>query len=70
MTRTLNKGQQVSWNSHGGKAPGKVVKTVTSPMRIRSHKVAASPDNPEVIVETREGKRAAHKPSALTPAHD
>lgn len=70
MTKTLNKGQQVSWNSHCGKAHGKVVKTLTSPTRIKSHKVAAWPDNPEVIVEKREGKRAAHAPSALTPAHD
>ncbi|MGN6357933.1 MAG: DUF2945 domain-containing protein [Novosphingobium sp.] len=33
--------------------------------RIKGHKVAASPDNPEFIVETAEGKRAAHKPGAL-----
>lgn len=66
MSQTLKKGQKVSWNSHAGKAHGKVVKTITSPTRIKSHKVAASPDNPEVIVETEEGKRAAHKPAALT----
>ncbi len=67
MSKTLHKGQHVSWNSHGGKAHGTVVKTVTSPTRIKGHKVAAAPDNPELIVETQEGKRAAHKPPALTP---
>jgi DUF2945 family protein len=30
------------------------------------HKVAAGPDNPQFIVETEKGKRAAHKPAALT----
>ena len=56
---------KVSWKSHGGEAHGKVVKKVTSPMTIKGHKVAASKDNPEFLVETDEGKRAAHKPSAL-----
>jgi hypothetical protein len=42
------------------------VKKVTSPMTIKGHKVAASKDNPEYLVETDEGKKAAHKASALT----
>ena len=65
MSKTLHKGDKVSWSSHGGTAHGKVVKKVTSPMAIKGHKVAASKDNPEYLVETGEGKRAAHKPSAL-----
>ena len=64
--RAPKAGEKVSWNSHGGTANGKVVKTLTEPMRIKGHKVAASPDNPEVLVETAQGKRAAHKPGALT----
>jgi hypothetical protein len=59
-------GDKVSWKSHGGTAHGKVVKKQTSPTEIKGHKVAASKDNPEYIVETDEGKRAAHKASALT----
>lgn len=59
-------GTKVSWKSHGGEAHGKVVKKITAPTTIKSHKVAASKDNPEFIVETDEGKRAAHKASALT----
>ena len=37
-------------------------------MTIKGHKVAASRDNPEYLVETSEGKRAAHKAEALTKA--
>lgn len=66
MTKALQPGERVSWKSHGGDAHGKVVKKITSPTQIKSHKVAASPDSPEFIVETDEGKRAAHKPAALT----
>lgn len=68
MTKSLNKGDAVSWKSHGGEAHGKVVKKITKPTSIKGHKVAASPDNPEFIVETKEGKRAAHKPEALSKA--
>jgi hypothetical protein len=63
--KALKKGDAVRWNSHGGTAHGKVVKKLTAPMTIKSHKVAASDDNPEFLVETDEGKRAVHKPGAL-----
>ena len=66
MADELKKGDKVHWSSHGGTAHGKVVKTQTSPTQIKGHKVAASKDNPEYIVETGEGKRAAHKAKALT----
>lgn len=66
MTKSLKSGDRVGWSSHGGEAHGKVVKRITSPTRIKSHRVAASPDNPEFIVETDAGKRAAHKATALT----
>ena len=65
MTKSVKAGDKVSWKSHGGTAHGKVVRRVTSPMTIKGHKVAASKDNPEYLVETGEGKRAAHKASAL-----
>lgn len=68
MTKTLKAGDEVSWQSHGGTAHGKVVKKITSPTHIKDHKVAASKDNPEYIVETDEGKRAAHKAGALRRA--
>lgn len=65
MADKLKSGDQVSWSSHGGKAHGKVVKKITASMKIKGHKVAASPDNPEFLVETDKGKRAAHKAEAL-----
>ena len=66
MNKEPKSGDKVSWKSHGGEAHGKVIKKITSPTTIKSHKVAASKDNPEFIVETEEGKRAAHKAAALT----
>lgn len=63
--KTFKAGDKVSWSSHGGTANGKVVKKLTSPTDIKGHHVAASKDNPEYLVETEDGKQAAHKPGAL-----
>ena len=69
MTKTFSKGDKVEWDSSGGHSTGKVVRKLTSPMSIKSHKVAASKDNPEYLVESaKSGKRAAHKPEALSKA--
>ena len=68
MTKQLKAGDKVSWKSHGGTAEGKVVRKLTKPTQIKGHKVAASKDNPEFLVETGEGKKAAHKAGALTTA--
>ena len=68
MAKQLKAGDRVSWSSHGGKAHGKVVKKLTSETTIKGHKVAALKDNPEYLVETEEGKQAAHKAGALTKA--
>ncbi|WP_076069476.1 DUF2945 domain-containing protein [Sphingomonas montana] len=65
MTQNPKIGSKVSWNSHGGEAHGKVVEKVTEPTEIKGHKVAATKDEPQFIVETEDGKRAAHKPDAL-----
>ena len=66
MDENPKAGTKVSWKSHGGEAHGKVVKKVTSPTHIKGHKVAASQDEPQFIVETEDGKRAAHKAQALS----
>ena len=66
MSKQLKSGDRVSWSSHGGKAHGKVVKKVIKAMTIKGHKVAATKDNPEYLVETEDGKQAAHKTEALT----
>ena len=63
--KSLKAGDKVSWSSHGGTAEGRVVRKLTEPMDIKGHHVAASKDNPEYLVETEDGKRAAHKPTAL-----
>ena len=68
MTKQLKSGDKVSWKSHGGTAEGKVVRKLTKPTQIKGHKVAASKENPEYLVETEEGKQAAHKAEALTKA--
>jgi hypothetical protein len=65
MADNLKAGDKVTWSSHGGTAHGKVVKKLTSDMTTKCHKVAASKDYPQYLVETDEGKQAAHKPSAL-----
>ena len=61
----LHKGDKVSWKSHGGEAHGTVEKKQTSRTQIKGHTVAASEDNPEYIVTTASGAKAAHKAEAL-----
>lgn len=61
----FKKGDKVSWKSHGGEAHGTVEKKQTAPTDIKGHHVAASPENPQFIVETDKGTKAAHKASAL-----
>ena len=66
MTKTLKPGDKVEWDSSGGHSVGKVVRKQTSPAKIKGHKVAASPDNPEYIVRSdKSGAIAAHRPDAL-----
>jgi hypothetical protein len=65
VAEDLKSGDKVSWKSHGGEAHGKVVRKQITPTQIKGHKVAASKENPQYIVETDDGKRAAHKPEAL-----
>lgn len=63
---SFRKGDKVAWNSSQGEVKGKVVRKATSPTRIKGHKVAASPDHPEYIVESdKTGARAAHTPEGL-----
>ncbi len=67
--KTFKKGDKVEWDSSGGHSVGKVVEKITSPTAIKGHKVAASKDNPEYVVESdKSGKKAAHKPDSLKKA--
>ncbi|WP_070157121.1 DUF2945 domain-containing protein [Sphingobium phenoxybenzoativorans] len=65
MAKSLRQGTRVRWESHGGKAHGKVIRKLTGRTRIKGHQVSASRHNPEYLVETDEGKHAAHKAGAL-----
>ena len=66
MSKDLKKGDEVTWNTSQGETEGVVVKKQTSETHIKGHKVAASEDDPQYIVESaKTGARAAHKPEAL-----
>ncbi len=62
----LKPGDKVAWNTSQGETKGEVIRKQTSPTQIKSHKVAASKDDPQYIVESdKTGAQAAHKPDAL-----
>ena len=67
MTRTeFQTGDKVSWNSTQGTVTGTVKKKLTAPIEIKTHHVAASRDDPQLLVQSAStGKKAAHKPGAL-----
>ena len=67
--KTFKAGDPVKWDHSQGTTTGKVVRELTRPTEIRSHKVAASPENPEYLVKSdKTGAEAAHKPSELRKA--
>lgn len=66
--KDVKAGDTVTWKSHGGTAHGKVVKKQTSDTAIKGHTVRASPEEPQFIVESDNGGKAAHKASALSKA--
>lgn len=66
MADDLKKGDHVKWNTPQGETEGVVEKKLTSPTKIKSHNVKASPENPEYLVKSdKSGKEAAHKPDEL-----
>lgn len=66
MAKELKRGDKVEWDTSQGKTHGTVEQKQTSPTRIKTHKVAASKDDPQYIVRSdKSGKKAAHKPEAL-----
>jgi hypothetical protein len=69
MAKSLKPGDRVEWESSQGSVTGKVKKKLVKPTEIKGHHVAASPDNPEYLVESEKtGAEAAHKPEALKKA--
>ena len=65
-TKDFNASDKVRSNSAQGTVTGTVKKKLTAPTDIKTHHVAASPDHPQLLVESASsGKMAAHKPEAL-----
>lgn len=65
MADELKVGDKVEWETPQGTTVGTIKKKLTAPTEIKNHHVAASEENPEFLVETDSGKKAAHKPEAL-----
>lgn len=62
-------GDHVKWKTSQGETSGKVVKKQTTDTKIDNHKVNASKDDPQIIVQSdKSGKKAAHKPDSLKKA--
>ena len=66
MAENLEKGDHVTWNSHGGQAAGTVDRKITSDTQAAGRKVKASPDDPQYeVTSEKSGGNAVHRPGAL-----
>ncbi len=62
----FDKGDHVTWKSHGGEAVGTVEKKITKDTEEAGRTVRASKDDPQYLVKSeKSGGEAVHKPSAL-----
>jgi hypothetical protein len=65
----FDKGDHVSWKSHGGEAVGVVEEEITEETEAGGRKVKASEDDPQYLVKSeKSGGEAVHKPGALKKA--
>jgi hypothetical protein len=66
MAQEFDKGDHVSWKSHGGEAEGTVTEKITEDTEAAGRTVRASEDDPQYEVESeKSGGTAVHKPTAL-----
>ena len=66
MSDDLEKGDHVTWKSHGGEAKGTVQRKITSDTEAAGRTVRASEDDPQYEVKSeKSGGTAVHKPGAL-----
>ena len=66
MSDDLERGDHVTWKSHGGTAEGTVEKKITADTEAAGRTVRASPEDPQYLVRSeKSGGEAVHKPSAL-----
>ncbi|MEU3844285.1 DUF2945 domain-containing protein [Streptomyces sp. NPDC028635] len=62
----LDKGDEVTWKSHGSSTEGTVEREITRRTKAAGRTVDASPDDPQYEVRSeKSGRTAVHKPSAL-----
>ncbi len=65
----FQKGDRVTWQSHGSTAEGTVVEKITSDTTAAGRTVRASEDDPQYRVRSdKSGADAVHKPDALKRA--
>jgi hypothetical protein len=65
-TQKFNKGDKVTWQSHGSTAEGTVEEKITSDKTAAKRNVRASDDDPQYRVRSdKSGNDAVHKPAAL-----
>jgi hypothetical protein len=66
MAKDLEKGDQVTWNSHGQTVHGEVEQKITRKTEGAGRTVDASEDEPQYKVKSaKTGREAVHKPGAL-----
>lgn len=66
MAEKFQKGDEVTWKSHGSEAHGRVEATITEDTEAAGRTVRASPEDPQYLVKSdRSGGEAVHKPTAL-----
>ena len=62
----FEKGDHVTWSSHGGEAVGTVEAEITEETEAAGRTVKASEDAPQYLVKSdKSGGEAVHKPGAL-----
>lgn len=67
----FDKGDKVTWNSHGGQAVGHVERMITEDTKAARRTVRASKEDPQYLVRSdKSGGEAVHKPSALHRADE
>jgi Hypervirulence associated proteins TUDOR domain len=67
MADDLQKGDHVSWQSHGTTTEGTVQRRITSDTEASGRTVRASTDEPQYEVQSeKSGRTAVHRPEALT----
>ena len=66
MADDIQKGDHVTWKSHGGEAEGTVTERITSETEAGGRTVKASEDEPQFEVKSeKSGGTAVHQPTAL-----